>query len=275
VGRLENRHGGSVRNGVALQSEGLEFNLTEEIRLSFPAKSPVYSQIRQIFVEKDLARTVQKRGHPEVQLPRLGEDRRCGEVESEMIESSSTKRAASDEAGFSVIDILIVVAVLGVVTSFALVQTTRARKNLTRANEARKFAAYLEKSRLDSIRRRATATAQMGRITIINASSYSVLMDSDGDGAIDVNVVSMPIDSNVTFNAPFPRTIYFNWRGRTVDVDGNMTAPNAVTIRNTYGTNIINITGAGEASIDTTVTAAPVANSLSPSAVFRSQTTIP
>jgi Tfp pilus assembly protein FimT len=192
-----------------------------------------------------------------------------------MIEGSSTKRAAGDEAGFSVIDILIVVAVLGVVTSFAFVQTTRARKNLTRANEARKFAAYLEKSRLDSIRRRATATAQMGRITIINASSYSVLMDSDGDGAIDVNVVSMPIDSNVTFNAPFFRTIYFNWRGRTVDVNGNITAPNAVTVRNTYGTNVINITGAGEASIDTSVTAAPVANSLSPSTVFRSQTTIP
>jgi type II secretory pathway pseudopilin PulG len=86
---------------------------------------------------------------------------------SKMSDDSSTKRLASDEAGFSIIDILIVVAILGVVASFALVQTTRARKNFTRVNETRKFAAYLEKSRLDSIRRRATATAQMGRVTII------------------------------------------------------------------------------------------------------------
>jgi prepilin-type N-terminal cleavage/methylation domain-containing protein len=191
-----------------------------------------------------------------------------------MVEGSSTTRSASD-AGFTVIDLLIVVAIVGVVASFALVQTTRARKNIARANEARKFAAYLDKSRLDSIRRRATDTAQMGRVTIVNSSSYSVLMDSDGDGVVDVNVVSMPIDSNVTFNAPFPRTIFFNWRGRTVDVNGNATAPSPVSIKNTYGTNIINITGAGESSIDTSVTASPVANSLSPSSVFRSQTTIP
>jgi type II secretory pathway pseudopilin PulG len=188
---------------------------------------------------------------------------------------SFTNRPARNQAGFSVIDILIVVAIVGVVASFSLVQTARARKNMTRANEARKFAAYLEKCRLDSIRRRATTTAQMARVTIINASSYSVLMDSDGDGVVDANVVNLPIDSNLTFNAPFPRTIYFNWRGRAVDINGNVTASSVVSMRNTYGTNTVNITGAGEPSIDTTVTAAPVANSLPPTPLFRSQTTIP
>jgi type II secretory pathway pseudopilin PulG len=188
---------------------------------------------------------------------------------------SFTKKQAKNEAGFSVIDLLIVIAILGIVTSFALTTTVRARKHLARANEVRKFAAYLERCRLDSIRRRATTPDQMAQVTINSASSYSVTMDSDGDGTITSQVVTLPVDSGLTFNAPYPRTVRFNWRGNTVDTAGSAVLPNSISIRNSYGTNTISITGAGQPAIDTTVTAAPVADSLAPTSVFRSQTTIP
>lgn len=197
-------------------------------------------------------------------------------IGSEMTDNAFyTKTRATTEAGFTVVDLLIVISIVGIVTSFALTTTVRARIHLTRTNETRKFASYLEKCRLDSIRRRATTAAQMAQITIINSSSYSVTMDADGDSTIDSREVSLPVDSALTFNGPFPRTVYFNWRGRTVDAAGNVTVPGSVSIRNSYGTNTINITGAGQPSIDTTITAAPVADSLPPDSVFRSQTTIP
>ena len=197
-------------------------------------------------------------------------------IGSEMTDSAFyTKRRATNAAGFSVVDLLIVISIVGIVTSFALTTTVRAHRHLARANEIRKFAAHLEKCRLDSIRRRATTAAQMAQITIINASSYSVTMDFDGDGTIDSRVVSLPVDSALTFNGPFPRTVYFNWRGRTVDAAGNVTVPGSITISNSYGANTIVITGAGQPSFDTPVPAAPVTDSWAPESVFRSQTTIP
>lgn len=197
-------------------------------------------------------------------------------IGSEMTDNAFyAKRRATNAAGFSLVDLLIVISIVGIVTSFALTTTVRARRHLTRANETRKFAAYLEKCRLDSIRRRATTTAQMAQITIIKASSYSVTMDFDGDGNVDSREVSLPVDSALTFNAPFPRTVYFNWRGRTVDAAGNVTVPGSVRISNIDGANTINITGAGQPSFDTPVAAAPVTDSWAPEPVFRSQTTIP
>jgi Tfp pilus assembly protein FimT len=214
-------------------------------------------------------------GEPESPNPRANKNEGVS-IGSEMTDNAFyTNRRATNAAGFSVVDLLIVISIVGIVTSFAFTSTVRARKHIARANEIRKFAAHLEKCRLDSIRRRATTTAQFAQITIINASSYSVTMDFDGDGSIDSRVVSLPVASGLTFNAPFPRTIYFNWRGRTVDAAGNVTVPGSIKISNSDGANTIVITGAGQPSFDAPVSAAPVTDSWAPESVFRSQTTIP
>ncbi|MDQ1640281.1 MAG: hypothetical protein QOF62_3620 [Pyrinomonadaceae bacterium] len=179
--------------------------------------------------------------------------------------------------GFTVIELLIVVSILSVVSGFALMQITRARQVMTRENAARQLGSYLEKARVDSLRRHPVASAQMAQVTIINATFYSVTIDADGDGALDApKVMSLPADSSLQFNTPYPRTIYFNWRGRTVDAAGNVATPSFITISTTSGpASRIDLTTAGQPTLEGPAASSPVANSSPPAPNFRPKTQIP
>ena len=173
-----------------------------------------------------------------------------------------TKSSAA-ESGFSVLELLIVAVMISVLVGFAITQIAQAKQNMTRANAVRELATNIEKARLDSIRRHATATAQMAQVVIMNADFYSVTLDINGDGAVDApRVIGMPADSGLTIqNGTFPRTIMFNWRGRTVDNAGNATPdPDSVRIGNSYGFTTVRITNAGQTAIDLSPAAAPVSN---------------
>src|SRR5712691_6055039 len=105
-----------------------------------------------------------------------------------------TRKRFNDAAGFSVLELLIVVAMVSVISGFALMQIVRARQNMARANAAQQLAAYLEKARLDSVRRHATTSANMAQVSIVNAAFYTVTVDSDGNGTLDApRVVSLPV----------------------------------------------------------------------------------
>ncbi|MEP6743807.1 MAG: tetratricopeptide repeat protein [bacterium] len=176
--------------------------------------------------------------------------------------------------GFTVIELLIVASIISVVSGFALMQITRARQVMVRENAARQLASYLEKARIDSVRRHPTTSAQMAQVSIINATFYTVTIDANGDGALDApKVVSLAPDG-LQLNGPFPRTIYFNWRGRTVDAAGNVALPAFVTISNTF-TSKIDLTTAGQPSLTGTPASSPVTNSAAPSPAFRPNTQIP
>ena len=171
-------------------------------------------------------------------------------------------KSSADASGFSVLELLIVAVMISVLVGFAITQIAQAKQNMTRANAVRELATNIEKARLDSIRRHATATAQMAQVAIINANFYSVTLDLNGDGAVDApRVIGMPADSELTIqNGTFPRTIMFNWRGRTVDNSGNTTNPENVRIGNSYGSTTVRITNAGQTAIDLSPVATPVSN---------------
>ncbi|HKR61517.1 MAG TPA: type II secretion system protein [Pyrinomonadaceae bacterium] len=171
-------------------------------------------------------------------------------------------RPSGNAPGFSLLELLIVVVMAAVLVGFALTQIARAKQNMTRANTVRELTSYLEKARLDSVRRHATTSAQMAQVVIINANFYSVALDANGDGTVDTpRVIAMPADSNLTIqNGTFPRTIMFNWRGRTVDSTGNTITPENVSIGNSYGSTTLRITNAGQTAIDYSPATTPVAN---------------
>lgn len=180
------------------------------------------------------------------------------------------------QGGFTVIELLIVVSIISVVSGFALMQITRARNVMTRENAARQLGSYLEKARVDSLRRHPAAASQMAQVTVINATFYSVTMDADGNGALDPpKVMSLPADSSLQFNTPYPRTIYFNWRGRTVDAAGNVATPPFITISNSYGSSRIDLTNAGQTTLEGPAASSPVTNSAAPTPSFRPKTQIP
>lgn len=188
-----------------------------------------------------------------------------------------TQQRLNNAAGLSAIELLIVVAMISVLTGFAFIQIARARQLMTRANAAHQLAAYLEKARLDSVRRRPSTTPQMAQVSILNATFYSVTVDSNGDGTLDApQVISLPTDANLQFDLPYPRTIYFNWRGRTVDSDGNIANPSFVNIRSpNYGSTRIDLTSAGQPTLDGPPASTAVINSAAPAPSFRNNTQVP
>jgi Tfp pilus assembly protein FimT len=189
-----------------------------------------------------------------------------------------TDKESQKAAGFSIFELLIVVAMISVLTGFALLQIVRGRQVMIRENAARQMAAHLEKARLDSVRRCPTASGQMAQVSIINATFYSVTTDSDGDGNLDApQVISLPADASLLFDLPYPRTIYFNWRGRTVDSAGNLASPPFVNIRSpNYGASTIELTSSGQPSLDGPPPSSTVTNSSPvPTPSFREKTQVP
>jgi Tfp pilus assembly protein FimT len=120
----------------------------------------------------------------------------------------TVKASARSEGGFSLLQLLIVCAVVILMITFASIGIVNARASYRVQNSARAFAGYLEKARGDAIRRHDTARVQ---ILTANATSYVVTMDFDGDGVTESRTINL--EEQVRINS-VPRTIEFNWRGR-------------------------------------------------------------
>jgi len=189
--------------------------------------------------------------------------------------TSSINTDRKKESGVSLPEILIVAAIIAIVTVFALMRFAQAQQAMRRANSARELISYLERARLDSVRRRAIVPAQMARVTVNNASSYTVVMDVNGYGNLDAGrTINIPTGQG-TFTGTFPKLIMFNWRGRTVDNANAPTQALPLFLTNSYGTSTINVSGAGSATVDKTITVSPVVNSSTGAASFRRDTQIP
>jgi len=116
------------------------------------------------------------------------------------------------ERGFSLLQILIVVAIVGIVSAFALVSIARSRDSVRLQGSVRQLASYIEKARLDSIRRHASGT-ELASVIFNTTSTYTVKMDFDGTGTVGSRTYSL--ESGVTLiSTPLP-SISFDWRGRT------------------------------------------------------------
>jgi len=187
-----------------------------------------------------------------------------------------TQKTLSNAAGVTVLELLIVMMMIAVMSGFALMRIVGARQVMIRANAAQEIVGYLEKARLDSVRRRPLpTTAEMAQVSIVNATYYSVTIDADGNGALDApKVISLPVNTDLQFNGSFPRTIYFDWRGRTVNSTGTISPVSTITISSsTYGSTSINISDAGQAVIDAAISSNAVTNTNpAPAPTFRNNT---
>jgi Tfp pilus assembly protein FimT len=127
------------------------------------------------------------------------------------------------ERGISVVELLIVVAMIGVVVAFAVMQIAGAQRAMRLTNSAREFMSWLEKARLDSMRRSPTSTDEMARVEITSANSYTVYIDQNGDGTLDSGrTMTLPASEGMGFSGiNVPLKIHFNWRGRPEDAVGN------------------------------------------------------
>jgi prepilin-type N-terminal cleavage/methylation domain-containing protein len=166
-------------------------------------------------------------------------------------------------AGFSVVELLIVIAVVAIVSTFALTSFRNANKTFNVAGAMRNLTAYLEKARVDAVRRHVTDGS--ARIDVNSATSYTVHIDFSGGGTSSDRTISLPTGTTLRYTLPpatasidpstTPIAIQYDWRGRTTStVLLTLTDSTAGVTPST-----IVIGPAGDVSTDTTVTG-PVTN---------------
>ena len=166
---------------------------------------------------------------------------------------------ASDRsiAGFSFLELMVLVTVISVVGAFAIVSVSNSRKSIRLQNSARVFAGYAEKARIDAIKRHDATN-----IDIKTATSYSITMDFDGSG---VSTRNFNLESDVVFTDS-TNTAYtvdgsgnvissngeavsfadFNWRGRTSQCSMLFRMQNPNNERS-----VVQIAGSGDVTVDT------------------------
>lgn len=149
------------------------------------------------------------------------------------------------EAGYSIINVLITLVVVGIVSSFAVLGISNARGSLRLSRSTQLLSSYMEKARLSAIRCHCTTTVQ-----IPSTSSFSV---TGPIKSATSETITLPLDQNVTFQGLTPPvTITFDWKGRA-DSDYHLT------LVNSQGTRKLDVSGGGDVKIDSTsdYTAAP------------------
>src|SRR6185436_13360202 len=95
----------------------------------------------------------------------------------------------SNAKGFSTVQLVITLAVMGIITGFAVVGITRARSAFRLSNSAREFAAYVERSRADAVRRHGQA-----QVEVLDTKTYAVTMDFDNTGTVTTRTFTLQED---------------------------------------------------------------------------------
>jgi type II secretory pathway pseudopilin PulG len=155
-----------------------------------------------------------------------------------------------NSSGVSTVEVLLVVAMISVIAGFAIVSIARRNRSTDRTTSAMEIASQLQKARSDSIRRNAKELDQMAQVRIFNRRFYSVSIDGDGDGNLDIPLVkSLPELGGVEINGPFPKTYLFNWQGQTVDAQNALVAAPPLTIGNNAGASAIQFSNDGQIKV--------------------------
>jgi len=163
-----------------------------------------------------------------------------------------TKRRKKAQHGFSLMQLLITVAVVGIVSAFAVYGIASARQRIRLTNSSRLLASYVEKARVDSVRRHPTNPDLMAGVEVLNTTTYRVKMDFDGDGFVETK--DFNLDDGVVF-ATDPIALAFDWRGRLVDLP---LTEIKVSIAMQWGDDpndqrVVDVTRSGDVTIDSDV----------------------
>ncbi len=99
------------------------------------------------------------------------------------------------QQGFSLIQMVIAIAIISVVTTFGILGITKARGHMRVQNSARRFAVLIEKARADSVRRHLPTGSQSWVKTFApGTNTFQVSMDFDGNGTVQTRTFTLDTD---------------------------------------------------------------------------------
>ncbi len=171
-----------------------------------------------------------------------------------------TSSKLRSDAGVGIIELIVVFAVVAVISVLALMSFQRSSRSFNLSGATRNLASYLEKARIDSVRRHGGSN-----LVINSASSYTANIDFDGSGTLTTRTITLPAGTSLRYTLPpatasidpssTPITIDYDWRGRT---SSTVVLTLTDSFANVSSSTVV-IGTAGDLSADTTVTG-PVSN---------------
>jgi prepilin-type N-terminal cleavage/methylation domain-containing protein len=164
-----------------------------------------------------------------------------------VMEEMPRTRAAlpRDGRGFSMVELVVVLAVISIVLTFAVLGVRRAMASVRLQNSMRQLASRVEAARIDAIRRHQSATVEF-----TSDRAYSITMDFNGTGVVGKR--SYTLESGVTINVPVvsgepaPPVFDFDWRGRTPQCFTSITMRS----REVSDASTLSVTSAGDVTVD-------------------------
>ena len=134
------------------------------------------------------------------------------------------------QRGVTLTELLIVIIIIGIVSTFALMQRGSANEQFQRQNVARELKVAFERARFDSVKRRAECSGVQAKV-VVNATNFTLWTDKDADGTPESSETESTDFSgqNIVVSGPgfsLPVTVSFNQRGEVTATDGTVSSTN-------------------------------------------------
>src|ERR1041385_2696903 len=156
------------------------------------------------------------------------------------METTAVKR--DRERGAGIVELITVVAIVSIFSAFALFQVRSSRSALRVQNSVRQLASYMEKARIDAVRRHGTST-----VTFTDTRTYSVTMDFNGGGTPSTRTFTFRDDVRLA-SSELPN-VTFNWRGRTLTAGSSCVTTFAVSDTMDHGLSV-DVSGSGDVTVE-------------------------
>src|ERR1043165_7136827 len=146
------------------------------------------------------------------------------------------------DRGVGMVELVIVLAIVAIVSTFALIQIRSSRSASRIQNSVRQLASYMEKARIDAVRRHGTST-----VTFTDARTYSVTMDFNNNGSPSTRTFTFLDDVRIA-SSDLPN-VTFNWRGRTLTSGAACVTTFAVSDTMSHGLSV-DVSGSGDVTVE-------------------------
>jgi prepilin-type N-terminal cleavage/methylation domain-containing protein len=146
------------------------------------------------------------------------------------------------DRGVGMVELVIVVAIVAIVSTFALLQIRSSRSALRVQNSVRQLASYMEKARIDAVRRHGTST-----VSFTDTRTYSITMDFNNAGSPSTRTFTF-LDGVQLASSELPN-VTFNWRGRTLTSGSSCVTTFAVSDTMDHGLSV-DVSGSGDVTVE-------------------------
>ena len=154
------------------------------------------------------------------------------------------------ERGVGVVELIIVIAIAGILAAVAVINFRQANVSMRLQNSVRQLASFMERARVDAVRRHGTSS-----VTFTNTTTYVVRMDFNSGGVVSDRTYTFQPDIQLA-SADLPN-VTFDWRGRTSSAGTICVTTFSVKSTNANEGLSVDVSGSGDVTVENQLPALP------------------